>query len=279
MMDPVNANEIYQSLLKNEDAFMQLQKLVLQAEEFHAKNSDYDIIKEYMQLSGNCQELIPYIKELSTCDSYIIMLAMSLLNAVCHIFIRLASDLHVFIAAGTSIVNDILSYGMKTIYNFLKMKQKASRTKSALHLLTSMIALGNPIALQVVSKLNFSNPEFSRLLNRTNFSEDEDVRTAFLNLIVLIITVSNNNTIRQIVEVKESPNTVITNILKSIPKPYSEPLMSELVVSILKAELARREADVPVTEVECYSTKASTSALLDISHLEKKRHLRNKKIY
>ncbi|GBM25843.1 Nucleolar pre-ribosomal-associated protein 1 [Araneus ventricosus] len=187
-----------------------LQHFVRQAEEFHAKDSDYDVVKEYLQLSGNCHELGQYVKELATCDS---SQAMALLNAMCHILIRLASDLPVFIAAGTSIVNEMLSYGMKTIFNFLKRKQKSTRTKSALHLLTAMIALGNQTAHQVVAKLNFSNPEYLCLLNRTNFSEDEDVRTAYLNLIVLVITVCNNNIIRQIVEVKGFLNSIFPGLI------------------------------------------------------------------
>ncbi|KAF8763306.1 Nucleolar pre-ribosomal-associated protein 1 like protein [Argiope bruennichi] len=210
MADRVAADVIYKSLVQNDDALTHLQHFVRQAEEFHAKDSDYDVVKEYLKLSGNCHELGQYVKELATCDSHH---AMALLDTMCHILIRLASDLSMFIAAGTSIVNEMLSYGMKTIFNFLKMKQKSSRTKSALHLLTAMIALGNQTAHQVVAKLNFSNPEYLHLLNRTNFSEDEDVRTAFLNLIVLVITVCNNSIIRQIVEVKGFLNSILPGLI------------------------------------------------------------------
>ncbi|GFV99956.1 nucleolar pre-ribosomal-associated protein 1 [Trichonephila clavipes] len=147
--------------------FLDLKHLIDQAEEFDAKNSNYDVIKEYLLLSGNCQELLRLITEVSTWDS---QNAMLLFNALSYILIRTAKDLDIYIPIGRSIANEILSYGMRTILNFLKCKQKSSRVKSALHLLTTMVALGGQIAHQVVAKLNFANTELFHLLGRTNFS-------------------------------------------------------------------------------------------------------------
>lgn len=48
---------------------LDLTDLVNQADEFNAKNSDYDVIKEYIQASGNCQEILQFVKEIATADS------------------------------------------------------------------------------------------------------------------------------------------------------------------------------------------------------------------
>ncbi|KFM59732.1 hypothetical protein X975_08157, partial [Stegodyphus mimosarum] len=98
------------------------------------------------------------------------------MKTFCHILMRIASDLHIFSAAGNAIVNEILANGMKTVFGFLKPKQKSSRVKLALHLLSSMVALGKQAAHRVISKLDFSNVTFTQLLNKTNFSEEEDCR-------------------------------------------------------------------------------------------------------
>ncbi|GFU14421.1 nucleolar pre-ribosomal-associated protein 1 [Nephila pilipes] len=208
-MENISAEVVYNSLLQNKDIYIHLQHLVNEADKFLNKESDYDIIKEYLHMSINCQELLDIIKELSTSD---IRNAMLLLNALSYILIRIARDLDIYITAGKSIVNGILSHGMNIVFNFLKFDKTASRTKLALHLITSMIALGNQTALQVVSKLNFSDPLYMRLLIRRNRSEDEDVRSAFLNLIVLIITVCNDNIIKQLTEIKGFFNEILSGM-------------------------------------------------------------------
>lgn len=92
------------------------------------------------------------------------------MKALCHILLRVVNDLNAFLSVGISITNEVLSHGMKTIFNFLKVKQRASRIKLALHLLSSMIALGGQTAHQVVSKLDFSNITFTHLFRKKNFS-------------------------------------------------------------------------------------------------------------
>ncbi|GFR14200.1 nucleolar pre-ribosomal-associated protein 1 [Trichonephila clavata] len=209
-MERVLADKIQKSLQQKENIYIHLQHLINQAEEFYAKNSNYDVIKEYLLLSGNCQELLQFIKEVSTWDT---QNAMFLFKALSYILIRTVKDLDIYSVVGTSIANEILSYGMRTMLNFLKVKQKSSRVKSALHLLTSMVALGGQVADQVVAKLNFANTELFHLLGRTNFSEDEDIRTAFLNLIILIVTVCNKNVIRKMVETKGFFNLILHGLL------------------------------------------------------------------
>ncbi|KAG8191258.1 hypothetical protein JTE90_003270 [Oedothorax gibbosus] len=203
------ADVIFQGISQNNEPFKHLTDLVNQADEFNAKNSDYDVIKAYIKASGNCQEILQFVKDVAVVD---LPKAYLLFKALYHILIRIASDLNVYIAAGTSIVNEVLSYGMRTVFNFLKSNQKSSRNKIALNLLAAMVALGNQASQQVVAKLDFTHVNFFHLLNRSNNAYEEDVRTAFLNLIVLILTVCNNNVIRQMVEAKGFLNHIFPGI-------------------------------------------------------------------
>lgn len=82
-----------------------------------------------------------------------------------HILTRIATDLSIFMSVGTSITNEILTHGMRSIFNFLKIKQKSSRTKLALHLLIAMASLGEHASSLIVSKLNFGTISVT-LLNR-----------------------------------------------------------------------------------------------------------------
>ncbi|XP_015919110.1 nucleolar pre-ribosomal-associated protein 1 [Parasteatoda tepidariorum] len=210
MEEKINAEFLYNAFIKNDNSYKYLHKFVSFAEEFNESKSNYDIVKEYLQFSNSCDELLPFVKELANADSQNVGVV---LKAMCHILIRVAGDLHVHEAAGTKIVKDVLLHGMRLIFQYLRPQKRPAQARLALHLLASMVALSKQVATQVVAKLDFSHVNFTHLLFNTNTRAEEDVRSAFLNLLVLVITICDNNVIRQIVEVKGLLNNVFPGLL------------------------------------------------------------------
>ncbi|KAG1651688.1 Nucleolar pre-ribosomal-associated protein 1 [Nymphon striatum] len=178
--------------------------------------SNYDL-KSYLKVSNDGQEILNYLESSKHLPSEYAVI----FETIEHILLGLVEDdPAVTEHIGMSIVRRILKSSLGTVYHMLNGNNKANVIKSALKLLTAMVASSAHAAQEVVAIFDFSLKSLAGLMNRRDIKLGDPAQPdALLNQIpscnqyIARLKVLENTNISKTLKVKLLNDFTIAQII------------------------------------------------------------------
>ncbi|XP_059824654.1 nucleolar pre-ribosomal-associated protein 1 [Hypanus sabinus] len=169
----------------------------------------YDVVEGYIKISAECAEFFKLLDGENLTEKERILI----FQALEAILLRTASDLTHFSSVGMNIVKKVLYSYMKVIYSAL-FSASPRCAKACLHLLSAMVSQGPEAARNFFSHFDFNNKLLSGLLKIRDLTGKPDVRMAYIQFAISFLVAGDNNTISQVLELKDFIADIFTSGLK-----------------------------------------------------------------
>ncbi|KAG1679329.1 Nucleolar pre-ribosomal-associated protein 1 [Nymphon striatum] len=170
--------------------------------------SNYDL-KSYLKVSNDGQEILNYLESSKHLPSEYAVI----FETIEHILLGLVEDdPAVTEHIGMSIVRRILKSSLGTVYHMLNGNNKANVIKSALKLLTAMVASSAHAAQEVVAIFDFSLKSLAGLMNRRDIKDSHDIRTCYVFFLSALLMSNDNHVIKHVCQLKGFLNGVFPGL-------------------------------------------------------------------
>ncbi|XP_051869866.1 nucleolar pre-ribosomal-associated protein 1 [Pristis pectinata] len=206
----------------------------------------YDVVEGYIKISAECAEIFMLLDGETPTEKEMILI----FQALEAILLRTASDLTHFTAVGMNIVKKVLHTYMKLIYSAL-FSASHRYARACLGLLSAMVSQGPEAARDFISHFDFNNKLLPGLLKKRERTGRPDVRMAYIQFAVSFLIAGDNNTIRQILELKDFIAGIFTSGLKEDPIS-----VINLLLSTLKTKVVQNKAISKTQKIRLFSIGA-----------------------
>lgn len=203
----------------------------------------YDVVEGYIKISAECADIFKLLDGEKRPDNEIILI----FQALEAILLRTASDLSHFNAVGMNIVKKLLNTYMKSIYSAL-YSANLRCTKVCLALLSAMVGQGTEAARDFFGHFDFYNKLLPGLLKKRDGAVRIDIRMAYIQFAVSFLIVGDNNTITQVLELKDFLTDILTSGLKE-----DRISVINLLLSTLKTKVVQNKAISKTQKVRLFS--------------------------
>lgn len=203
----------------------------------------YDVVEGYIKISAECADIFKLLDGEKRPDNEIILI----FQALEAILLRTASDLSHFNAVGMNIVKKLLNTYMKSIYSAL-YSANLRCTKVCLALLSAMVSQGTEAARDFFGHFDFYNKLLPGLLKKRDGAVRIDIRMAYIQFAVSFLIVGDNNTITQVLELKDFLTDILTSGLKE-----DRISVINLLLSTLKTKVVQNKAISKTQKVRLFS--------------------------
>ncbi|XP_078265733.1 nucleolar pre-ribosomal-associated protein 1 [Rhinoraja longicauda] len=203
----------------------------------------YDVVEGYIKISAECADIFKLLDGEKRPENEIILI----FQALEAILLRTASDLSHFSAVGMNIVKKLLNTYMKSIYTALHSANLRC-TKVCLGLLCAMVSQGTEAARDFFGHFDFNSKFLAGLLKKRDGAVRIDIRMAYIQFAVSFLIVGDNNTIIQVLELKDFLTDILTSGLKE-----DRISVINLLLSTLKTKVVQNKAISKTQKVRLFS--------------------------
>ncbi|XP_074070216.1 nucleolar pre-ribosomal-associated protein 1 isoform X2 [Macrotis lagotis] len=169
----------------------------------------YDVVEGYIKISVECSEIFHLLSGEKRTEHE----KMLIFKALEAILLRTAGDLSHFQFVGTNIMKIVLSRLLRLIYESLVSSSHKIK-QSCLNFLSAMVAQGSDAARNFCSRFDFNKTSLCALAKIRSLKGLPDVRLAYIQFALSFLIVGDENTIVQVLEMKEFLPVIFATGLK-----------------------------------------------------------------
>ncbi|KAM6224025.1 nucleolar pre-ribosomal-associated protein 1 [Rhynchocyon petersi] len=158
----------------------------------------YDVVEGYIKISVECAEIFQLLSGEKRPESELLLI-FQVFEAI---LLRTASDLSHLHIVGTNIVKKLLNTHMKLICESL-YASGYRLARACLNLMASLVAQGTEAARDVCSHFDLNKKPLYALVTKRDSKGVPDVRLAYIQFALSFFIAGDDNTIVQVLEVKE----------------------------------------------------------------------------
>ncbi|XP_067897159.1 nucleolar pre-ribosomal-associated protein 1 isoform X2 [Heterodontus francisci] len=203
----------------------------------------YDVVEGYVKISAECTEIFKLLDGERRPENEMVLI----FQALEAILLRIANDLTHFSSVGVNIVKMLLHKYIKLIYTAL-YSASHRYTRVCFGLMSAMVSQGPDAARDFLSHFDFNNKMLPGLLKKRDKIERPDVRMAYIQFTVSFLIAGDNNTISQVLELKDFITDIFTSGLKE-----DRISIINLLLSALKTKVVQNKAISKTQKVRLFS--------------------------